>query len=166
MKEVLEMLVHTRDGSGSCSLNSSGGKGLVGRKKAFEQEVDLGRGCARPRAQWGRRRSVAAGWGEGAEGRGGPERLLGVSGSLWSFGAEQETSVTCSVSELLWLLSWEQTVVEQEAQTGLEALEVTEAAGPRLAPEESWEVGGSESLFFANTMLAQPMETARPPPCP
>lgn len=74
--------------------------------------------------------------------------------------------MTCSVSRLLQLLSWEQTVVEREAETGLEVLEVTEAVGPWLVPEESWEVGGSESLFFANTMRAQPVETARPPPCP
>ena len=39
MKGVLGMLVHTRDGSRSCNLNSSGGKGLVGGKKAFEQEL-------------------------------------------------------------------------------------------------------------------------------
>ena len=87
MKEVLEMLVHTRNRSGSCNLNSSGRKGLVGGEKAFEQEVDPGWLCARPRAQWGRRCSVAAGWGEGAEGRGGREHLLGVKWeplAIWS----------------------------------------------------------------------------------
>ena len=82
MKGVLGMLVHTRDGSRSCNLNSSGGKGLVGGKKAFEQEVDLGWGFARPRVQWGRRCSVAAGGGEGAEGRGGQEHALGEKWEL------------------------------------------------------------------------------------
>ena len=109
---------------------------------------------------------MAAGGGEAAEGRGDKSMRLERSGSCRSFGAEQEPSVTCSVSGSFWLLVWEQTVVEREAETGLEVLKVTEAAGPRLAPEESWEVGGSESLFFANTTLAQPVETARPPPCP
>lgn len=53
--------------------------------------------------------------------------------------------MTCSVSRSLWLLGWEQTMVEREAETGLDALEATEAAGPRPGPERAgrWEAQGA-----------------------
>ena len=56
--------------------------------------------------------------------------------------------MTCSVSRSLWLLGWEQTVVEREAETGLEALDATEAAGPQPGPERAgrWEAQGACSL--------------------
>ena len=77
------MLVHTRDWGRGCDLNSSGGKELVGGKRPWSSRW----GCARPRAQWGRRCPEAAGGAEGAEGRGGRECPLGVKWeplAVWS----------------------------------------------------------------------------------
>lgn len=94
---------------------------------------------------------------------------MGASGGV---GAEQEPDVTGTVSRPLWPLGWGQAVSGQEAEPSVEAPEITQAAGQGLGPEGIWEAGeaggqaGGWTSFFANTMLAQPVETARPPPCP